>query len=658
MSDVVTLAQIAQFARVRRPTVSNWRRRHSDFPPPLNPDSGQPVFDAAEVAAWLDTRPGEYGQAFRANRLGGATIAEAIDPDAYAEAGLALIATRRAYGRPLPDDVASLRELAGQVEGLDPQLLPEAEFLPPLRNEVERLVEAYGPGGAAEALLAAAARQGWSAAAAQTPAEIGELVLGLVSELLGEPAELTIADLAAGPGGFLATVPAGGQPVRYAEADPTRHRLLRLRLLCHGHPVAAAEPTSAEVVFADPPFQPGERASASDHPMTWATRVIDKLHEDGLGFLVVPEWTLTRGAIVTPLPVQRFRSELIRQGRLWGIIQLPRRVHPYLGGADLALLILARDGMSTPDVLVCDAEQVRARAGTDWVRRTVQLVTGSPSSRDPRLCQAFAAAGMRDARSLLPAHLLTPVAPAADHLVGAVNARATAIRLSREATDPADLLERVEIAQYRGGVGHRTLGELIRPGQLRRLVGHRIPEAEFGTVGQRVLGAEELVGALPLGSRRIDLAALAHYPATTVTEPGDLILLVDDRLRVLVDDSGGSVLVTPVQGLRIPGYHRHITTARDEPQQPWIKPYALAALLDTDRNRARVAGRLRRSSLEALEIPLLPATDYEQLNDAARELTELAEQARQRAAALVQVRERIATGLAAGALKLRVKPAT
>ncbi|MEU8343904.1 N-6 DNA methylase [Actinomadura meyerae] len=49
------MADIARRAGVQRPAVTNWRRRHADFPAPTE-RSPRELFDAAEVARWLDAR--------------------------------------------------------------------------------------------------------------------------------------------------------------------------------------------------------------------------------------------------------------------------------------------------------------------------------------------------------------------------------------------------------------------------------------------------------------------------------------------------------------------------------------------------------------------------------------------------------------------------
>lgn len=50
----VTAADIARLAGVTRAAVSNWRRRHDDFPSPTGGTSSSPLFPLAQIRAWLD----------------------------------------------------------------------------------------------------------------------------------------------------------------------------------------------------------------------------------------------------------------------------------------------------------------------------------------------------------------------------------------------------------------------------------------------------------------------------------------------------------------------------------------------------------------------------------------------------------------------------
>ncbi|MGE5156222.1 MAG: N-6 DNA methylase, partial [Betaproteobacteria bacterium] len=53
MPDEVTAADIARLAGVGRAAVSNWRRRHGDFPQPVGGPPTSPTFARPEVEAWL-----------------------------------------------------------------------------------------------------------------------------------------------------------------------------------------------------------------------------------------------------------------------------------------------------------------------------------------------------------------------------------------------------------------------------------------------------------------------------------------------------------------------------------------------------------------------------------------------------------------------------
>src|SRR3954447_7075715 len=55
-SEQLTAAEISRLAGVTRATVSNWRRRHPDFPQPSGGTEASPSYDRRQVEAWLDAR--------------------------------------------------------------------------------------------------------------------------------------------------------------------------------------------------------------------------------------------------------------------------------------------------------------------------------------------------------------------------------------------------------------------------------------------------------------------------------------------------------------------------------------------------------------------------------------------------------------------------
>ena len=71
--ELITAAAIARMAGVGRAAVSNWRKRHPEFPKPTGGSPNSPTFDRAEVLAWLK-ETGKADQLATAGRTDGGTI--------------------------------------------------------------------------------------------------------------------------------------------------------------------------------------------------------------------------------------------------------------------------------------------------------------------------------------------------------------------------------------------------------------------------------------------------------------------------------------------------------------------------------------------------------------------------------------------------------
>src|SRR5579862_3524261 len=82
--ELITAAAIARLAGVGRAAVSNWRKRHPEFPKPAGGSPASPTFDRAEVLTWL-TETGKADQLATAGQTGGGTTrisafsADAVD---------------------------------------------------------------------------------------------------------------------------------------------------------------------------------------------------------------------------------------------------------------------------------------------------------------------------------------------------------------------------------------------------------------------------------------------------------------------------------------------------------------------------------------------------------------------------------------------------
>lgn len=230
---VVTAAGIARLAGVGRAAVSNWRRRHPDFPRPVGGSGASPVFSLAEVEGWLRAQgkmaevplrervwqalEGHPEGLAAALRLAGETLLTgAPDLDAPAASQAATAVGREAAGP----------EAAAPTPGHD---APGGGAAPPWGTALWALAEELGGPAAAYEFLLGRYLDAQSRHSARTPAVTAELMAALVG-----PAR-AVLDPACGSGRLLVAALGclDGPPPRALygqEADPVLARLAALRL--------------------------------------------------------------------------------------------------------------------------------------------------------------------------------------------------------------------------------------------------------------------------------------------------------------------------------------------------------------------------------------------------------------------------------------------
>ncbi|MHB9860006.1 DNA methyltransferase family protein [Streptomyces sp. YIM S03343] len=712
----VTLGEIKELAGVGRPTVSNWRRRFSPaalaaakdrrppFPAPVGGSESKPLFDALEIADWLDLRPvpdtepdehgkvPTYGDRFRRGlRLRG------------------LVALKHRLGSAEALITQALAVIATHAEAQDliPECLPE-ELRPDhdaaaqdVRQAVLTLENEIGSAGrAADALLGLdedvelAKRLESDVVMDTVPREIVSLVAMLIGPSVAGPGQRSVISLCAGFGELLLGMDGGpygnlgghGELVAI-EPDPLRRKLLRYRLLCYemygGMDVYPAPSdldvprtwgavpvddmwsfSSADIVLASPPYASGERERDEQGPLWWAGEAARRLKPGGRGYAVVPSWTLTRTRGAVPAPTIDAREELLAAGSIEAIVQLPRRIHPFRTGAEYALLILrppAYEATGLP-VLLVDADRIARRTdGRKWIGEVARFVLAEdePGAGDVRSIplRPRRAGGewLLDGRSVLPAHRLAAAETDIDHFEETITARRAAVAAMPQLRD---WLGAMGIAKRRTPIRHRRVDEHLKAGQLRTLTGHRLKDSDIKEAGLPVIGREEMLGALPVGQRRISPESLAAYSSAKITERGDVIVLAEHGVRCQVDEAGGCVLLSPVQGLRISSYREHLlAVAKGEPVGPdalWMRPHTLAQLLQSPRNQQRGSGSLvRRVSVRDMDLPQLPAEEVTELEAVLAETERLRADVRRQLAALDRLAARVSAGVADGDLALR-----
>ncbi|WP_370947188.1 N-6 DNA methylase [Amycolatopsis sp. cg5] len=342
MDATVNLGDIARLVDVGRAAVSNWRRRHEDFPRPVGGTASSPLFSLAEVEDWL-RRNGKSFEVSPADRIWQRLRA--------AEDDLRLGELVVEAGREIKDHATF-------------------EFL------CQRYFEAH------------------SRRLNVTPVEVAELMVRLVG---GGP----VTDPACGVGTLLMAAGSGaGQ-----ELDPVSARISALRVpgvqVVTGDSLRANGLARANAVVCDPPWH--DRTWGYDEligdarweyglpprgepELAWVQHCLSLAEPGGRVAILLPLATASRR------PGKRIRGNLLRAGALLGVVTLPGATR------DLWLLRRPVPGEAPPSkILLLEAENLADVESAEASTRIIDLLDDDVDLSPARHRDADVAAAFSDA---------------------------------------------------------------------------------------------------------------------------------------------------------------------------------------------------------------------------------------------------------------------
>jgi hypothetical protein len=619
----VTAAGIARLAGVGRAAVSNWRRRHADFPKPVGGTEASPSFALAAVEEWL-RRQGKLAEVPLRERVWQQLAGHPEGPvTALVHAGCVLVLV---HDRPTVWKEAStgsdahLAELLptaleqvltprfGVLRGLAMSTPTHAQLLPlaPLLRGAADLAAELGAPQAYEFLLG----RHLDANPRQYTLTPGDLA-ALMADLAG-PAR-TVLDPACGTGALLrAAAPTPAQQLHGQDSDSGLAVLTALRLALHTKAAVrtaagdslradAFDTLRADAVLCHPPFN--ERnwghdelaydprweygfPARTESELAWVQHALARLRDGGTAVLLMPPAAASRRS------GRRIRADLLRRGALRAVIALPAGAAPPYN-IPLHLWVLRRPErtLAQPELLVTDAGALAAEGrGADWqaVRRGV-LDAWRPFARSgsapevPGVSRSVPVIELLDDDvDLAPArHLPPPAAGGGAEELTALRAHLDeTLRLTAALTPPAT--HTADQARW----PLTTVGELARTGALVLCTGGNGPHA-------RVLADHDvLAGTAPSG---------------TLPETGEPPVLVEEGDVVVPVLGGGAVARVIDRATAGAALGRNLMLLRPDPAtlDPW---FVAGFLRGTANNRqaSSYASTATRLDVRRLQLPRLP----------------------------------------------------
>ncbi|MEU6190269.1 N-6 DNA methylase [Nocardia sp. NPDC047038] len=665
---LVTAAEISRLAGVTRATVSNWRRRHQDFPGTAGGSESRPLFDWNEVRQWLREHgveaaesPAQRLRTFLRTQLSPVVVPELLDrlicssrDNGFSELSEEAVREALRATHSGPDAEKAARVIGGEL----PAMLRAAEAEVGITGTLEILAErgldgtpttgAYPTEQPVAALMA-------DLAAAVTPPE-------------------TVLDPACGSGTLLAeAVRVGartlrGQDVLAVQAARTaallRSRAAGLEIDIHTGDSLLADAfpgLAADAVLVNPPYQQRDWGAdelaldsrweysvppRGESELAWVQHALAHLRPGGIAVLLLPPAVAARGS------GRKIRSELMRAGAVRAVVGLPAGVTaPRQVGLHLWVLRRPEPSGPNPDQLLFVDTTATMKTGSEWDSLARIVLDSwrafdqgdSASAAVPDVATAVRMMDVLDDDvDLTPArHVRAALDPAgvsgaaneairvlADELAMLTTAAATVSAWSSSTKNPWRAV---------------TVGDLMRGGAVRTIIAARGPADTGGDVSEKprpVLTGRDLVtGAAPSG-----LTASGSPDDQPVIAAGDVLV---SRFRSDHRATQGARVADGADVGAVAG--TGVVVFRPDPTR--LDPWFLAGFIGSAENSAAMVGTTTiRLEPARLRIPMMKLADQQRYGQAFRRLDQLRLAARRAAAAAQHTADLIGTGLTVGAL--------
>ncbi|CAG7637095.1 N-6 DNA methylase [Actinacidiphila bryophytorum] len=676
----VTAAGIARLAGVGRAAVSNWRRRHDDFPKPVGGSDTSPTYELSAVERWLQEQ-GKLPSVPLHERLWQRADShpEGV-PAALRVAGSLLMllqgdpAISVSYSADTDDEFAA--RLPAEMETVltarfgpeHPVRIPDRlDDAVPLLRTAAKFAEDTGPAETYEFLfgryLDANSRQ-----FTLTPPGPAELMAALAGESPG-----SVLDPACGSGALLCASEAA-ESVHAQEIDPELAALTALRLAMATDPAVrvrvrsgdslredAFRELAVDAVLCHPPFNDrnwghdelGYDArweygfpARTESELAWLQHSLAHVRDGGTVVMLMPPAAASRRS------GRRVRADLLRRGALRAVVALPAgSAPPY--GLPLHLWVLRKpdpEGRPPGDLLVFDAAGIPGHGPerTPWYAVSAAVLDtwaafdrhGSVPDR-PGLNRTLPVVELLDDEvDVTPARHLPP--PTAEG--GAAALESVRDRLARTLRRTAETAPVPPAAGEPARWPTTTVGELARAGALlMRPGGGGTARADGSAAAHAVLTEHDVVvGGAPTG------LLPPGRPDGTVEEP----VLVEEG-DVVVPVLGGGAVARVVDGASAgAALGRNVYLLR--PDTAALDPWFLAGFLRgtaNNRQASSFASTSTRLDVRRLQVPRLPLADQRRYGERFRTLAAFEETLRQATALGDQLIQGLYDGLTDGTVR-------